>query len=349
MHFKIPQANIDIVAKNILSSNEPIEKILEEFNQITNPDGTEKDEHRSTPVAIPQTDESSTVSYSSSNSLILPHISSMSDQLEIKFMPKLDTVKYFDSNQPEPCENYLIQLTDICARIPDILDDCKTHMLLLKQNDNIASTTPVSSCIPSTTNSPIGVVTTSIPKDEYSPISLDDNELLAISVLTYDIRSEKNRRDNFYYKFNEILRERTPAIMKRLEGYLYYMQKALGKIPPVSKTVYRGIPGTTQYKGKQENTVKLISENYKHLVKWTSYSSTTTDFDEARKFASDDGVIIEINVNHGKDISRFSVFPNEGEILLSPNMLFEVVSPLHQRDGINVIVLKEKVDGYFVF
>jgi hypothetical protein len=60
--------------------------------------------------------------------------------------------------------------------------------------------------------------------------------------------------------------------------YLFYLMKGLEQLPPVSETVFRGIPGC-----------HLAMIRSKYLlggdVHWSAFNSTSTDVDKAKRFA----------------------------------------------------------------
>jgi hypothetical protein len=60
--------------------------------------------------------------------------------------------------------------------------------------------------------------------------------------------------------------------------FLFYLMKGLELLPPVSETVYRGVPGA-----------HLAIVRSKYLldgdVHWSAFNSTTTNIDKAKRFA----------------------------------------------------------------
>ena len=78
-------------------------------------------------------------------------------------------------------------------------------------------------------------------------------------------------------------------------------------------------------------------------VQWAAFSSATTDVTAAKEFVEKDvGVIFKLAVVSGRDISAFSYFPKENEVLLSPNTRFVVTSELYvDGDGYACIELVE--------
>jgi len=85
-------------------------------------------------------------------------------------------------------------------------------------------------------------------------------------------------------------------------------------------------------------------------VHWTSYSSTTTNIETAAGFAGVNGVIMKISVFTGKAVKDYSAFPDEQEVLLSPNMDLVVVTDIYSHQQYNQVDLTQTKPGpKFVF
>jgi len=174
-----------------------------------------------------------------------------------------------------------------------------------------------------------------------NPFELSNEEIYSVGLYAWDLGIGGVRQDNFYYNLNLMLRERKPDTMEKMKGYLYFLQKALSKLPNLDKIVYRGVPDTN-----------IVQKHYTHGTKvyWTSYSSTTTNLDQAQSFAGKTGVVFKIKVFTGKDIKDYSPFPDEDEVLLSPNMDLLVTSDLYDKDGTQFVELTQAKPGpKFVF
>jgi len=174
-----------------------------------------------------------------------------------------------------------------------------------------------------------------------NPYELSTEEMFSVGLYAWDLGIASVRQDNFYYNLNVMLRERKPETLDTLKGYLYFLQKALSKLPNLDKIVYRGVPDTN-----------IVQKHYTHGTKvyWTSYSSTTTNLDQAQSFAGPTGVVFKIKVFTGKDIKDYSPFPDEDEVLLSPNMDLLVTSNLYDKDGTQYVELTQAKPGpKFVF
>eukprot|EP01124_Arcella_intermedia_P016334 TRINITY_DN22922_c0_g2_i1.p1 TRINITY_DN22922_c0_g2~~TRINITY_DN22922_c0_g2_i1.p1 ORF type:complete len:591 (-),score=110.94 TRINITY_DN22922_c0_g2_i1:547-2163(-) len=177
------------------------------------------------------------------------------------------------------------------------------------------------------------------------PSYLDENEILAIALYTWDIRFCGTPENNFYYILNNILRKRSSSEVLKWSGYLYYFQKALSKLPNFSGTVFRGVINP-----------EMLRTHYTlgRKIHWSAFSSTTTTKKTAIGFATKDsntGVLMKMKIKNGKSISGFSGF-GEDEILLSPNMGFFVSSELELRKEQKYYLLElveESHDDLFIF
>jgi len=171
--------------------------------------------------------------------------------------------------------------------------------------------------------------------------NLTENERMAVALYTWDVRlNGGSSEDNFYYKLNKMLQERTISKLEQWGGYLYYFQSALAKIPcvPEGTRLYRGI-----------NTAATTG-NYGlgRQIHWSAYSSASLEQDSAKAFATKGGVVMVIQVckEGGKNISDYSPFTTEKEILLSPNIEMIVSKALHvAEDGHSYIELTQKDSG----
>jgi len=171
--------------------------------------------------------------------------------------------------------------------------------------------------------------------------SLTKEEMYALGLYTWDLSLNGTKEENFYYVLNNILRERKPDTFTAWSGFLYFLQSALKKFPDKKMTVYRGIP-----------EISLVREKYMQGRKifWSGYSSTTSDIQTAKEFATTQGVIMKISVLNGKDVKTCSAFSIENEILLSPNMKLFVSREMYQENGYNFIdLVQEDVSETFVF
>ena len=104
------------------------------------------------------------------------------------------------------------------------------------------------------------------------------------------------------------------------------------------------------WRGYNHGTKAEIIRNYPlgRPVQWGAFTSVTTDLDSAKGFAPDTRVIFKIAVTSGRNINAYSFFPQEGEILLSPNHRFTVSSTSREVEGFTVIDLVQTAGNTFV-
>jgi hypothetical protein len=163
------------------------------------------------------------------------------------------------------------------------------------------------------------------------PVALGDNELHAVVAYTHD--TGQNKEQSLYFQLNSELRQRSPAgrqAMMSVWGlFVHYMLKAMSSLPDFQGVVYRGYP---------DKATTLAEYKYGRPIQWGAFTSTSTSLDATKEFTKQDtGVIFKITVSSGKDINPYSFFPNENEILLSPNHRFIVTSEPYEKDGYTIV------------
>jgi len=128
--------------------------------------------------------------------------------------------------------------------------------------------------------------------------------------------------------------------------FIYFLICGLNKLENTNTTVYRALDKPLSQLSKQYQLGKSIC--------WVSFTSTSLDKTIMNSFISKnkkEGTFLQINVIEGKDISEFSLFPNEKELLLLPNSQFvvdEVISSQMKKmmslpDSIDWIILSQKL------
>ena len=102
--------------------------------------------------------------------------------------------------------------------------------------------------------------------------------------------------------------------------FLKNMLTALGKMPKrTEQKFYRGRP-------ESWSDVRKIYKPGREVV-WSGITSCTPDIDQASYIASwDQGCVLELTLFKVHDISRFSFYPNEKEVLLAPNTKLVVLA-----------------------
>eukprot|EP01103_Thecamoeba_quadrilineata_P017948 TRINITY_DN658_c1_g1_i5.p1 TRINITY_DN658_c1_g1~~TRINITY_DN658_c1_g1_i5.p1 ORF type:complete len:319 (-),score=45.43 TRINITY_DN658_c1_g1_i5:134-1021(-) len=170
---------------------------------------------------------------------------------------------------------------------------------------------------------------------------LDDDEMLAIVLYTHDLSLNGSSEENFYWILNNVLRTRDPKVMIHWKGYLYHLLKGLSKLPGEELTVYRGgIP----MKALEEYSVG-------RLIHWSRFTSTSTTKLRAVSFCQgkDNLVLLKIQVMSGRMIKEYSLFEEEGEVLLMPNTRLIVSRGLKMKKNLWTVKLVEQGTDNLVF
>ncbi|CAF0736278.1 unnamed protein product [Adineta steineri] len=158
------------------------------------------------------------------------------------------------------------------------------------------------------------------------------------SIILYSLQWEPYE-ESFYYVLNATLRAENRKKLVPWFLYLKLVLTALSKLPPLQRTVYRGVKGDMRkYYTKGET------------VFWWGFSSCTTTMDvlENDQFLGATGIrtFFAIECMNGKDIQQHSQYKSEDEILLPPGRQFKVVSCLNQSGGLYMIQLRETEPPY---
>ena len=142
---------------------------------------------------------------------------------------------------------------------------------------------------------------------------------------------------------NAALREKNRQAVRPWRDFVWLLLHALRKLPPSrARVVYRAMPGVVLAEGAE--------------LQWSAFSSTATKVDVMKAFlpettapgwffasntASNTGprtmVHLELTEPVGRDVSAFSLYPQECEALLPPNVCFKVVSRYNDGSGLNIV------------
>ena len=111
--------------------------------------------------------------------------------------------------------------------------------------------------------------------------------------------------------------------MRPWRDYIWMLLHALKAAPPaLQRTVWRGL---------RVAFGELVGDYEKgDEPQWSGFSSTATSIEVMTTFLGTEGARtlfqIELSASIGRDIKPFSLFPAEDEVLLPPNVVFEVAS-----------------------
>ena len=152
---------------------------------------------------------------------------------------------------------------------------------------------------------------------------LSDNESAAIYLYTMET--------SFYKILNQALRAKNPQALEPWFMFLKLFISALEKLPSLPITVWRGITGN--FYGS-------------HFVKgqmctWSSITSCLSDVKIAGIYVGAGGILFCIHAINGKDITKYSEFQGENEIILMPGTCLRVQSASFDLNGFYIVQLNE--------
>jgi hypothetical protein len=174
------------------------------------------------------------------------------------------------------------------------------------------------------------------------------DEAAAINLYTTETSSEK--RHNFYFLLNESLRDPNRVGVQAFLPYMRLLFNALGKLEPYvsDRQLYRTIRGSFAYKSNQ-------------TVRWWAFSSSSPSLNKLSHFAGalpsvevvDPNIpqpieskqesfpaLFSFKCSRAFDISGFSIYPDEKEILIVPPVQFKVRS-IGVISNVKIIDLEE--------
>jgi hypothetical protein len=170
-------------------------------------------------------------------------------------------------------------------------------------------------------------------RDRYG---LTENEATAIAYYTLDAKDATSKK--LYATLN-----RTLASRKKYSGwvpYLYFLLSGLQKLPDYKGVVYRAV--NIQLTGSS-----LYQEG--NDIVWVALTSTSAGKEQLENFSGGGtGAWVVIDAIEGKDVSPFSRYPKEAEVLLLPNANFKIdqimnenIKKLFSKSGYDVISLRQ--------
>ena len=150
------------------------------------------------------------------------------------------------------------------------------------------------------------------------------NDVAAIFCYTYELGEEAPSNIESPYRVlnNSLTVSRRSASIKKVRGFLFLLLQALRKLPrftPESHALYRGISVyiQTEFDPKFPKRLPYGAGNTKT---WWGLTSTTTSLEVIQLFIKEDkGTLFVLSGSAwGYDLSLFSNFPDELEVLLEP-------------------------------
>lgn len=111
----------------------------------------------------------------------------------------------------------------------------------------------------------------------------------------------------FFDRLNETLRAKNREALKPWFAFLKLFLHALDKLPSTNATIWRGVSG---------DVGSIFADGQKRI--WWSVNSCSQNLAVVEKYLGDKGTVFAVDAIHGKDISTYSAFPREEEIILIP-------------------------------
>ena len=178
--------------------------------------------------------------------------------------------------------------------------------------------------------------------EEFDAPGLAPEDVAAIFCYTYEWDSERfGDAESPYRKLNNSLSiDRNNRSLKKTRGFLFLLLQALRKLPhytPVNGVLYRGIRAHIQTEADPEfpNRNPYAAGNEKV---WWTFTSTTDDLEATKRFIGEnESTLFTVSGKPwGYDISMFSDFPDEKEILLEPERKLKIASVTREGNVISV-------------
>jgi hypothetical protein len=144
--------------------------------------------------------------------------------------------------------------------------------------------------------------------------------------------------NSFYHVLNQALRSENRRGLRPWFGFLRLFDAALAKLPTVQECIWRGVNGNISQQFKKDE-----------ILTWWSVSSCSVSLEVVQDFLGSDknATLLMIEAKKAKDITGYTSFPDEKEVLLAPGTQLRVKSnALHHHSGLHVVHLAEVHDGH---
>jgi hypothetical protein len=142
----------------------------------------------------------------------------------------------------------------------------------------------------------------------------------------------------FFSRLNEALRAENRHALKPWFAFLKLFINALEKLPSTRRTVWRSV---------SSDVGSIFADGDVHI--WWGVNSCSMDLKVVERFLGETGTVFAIDAIHGKDISAFSTFPDEQEIVLMPGTHVSAKCPsLNFENRFFLIHLQEENDQRLV-
>jgi len=173
-----------------------------------------------------------------------------------------------------------------------------------------------------------------------NPHQLSTDEILAIRYFTYGCgKTEMEKSTYLYFHLNKALQSKDPEQIKVWNPFVKFLESALAKVPDTKQIAYRGIPTKEELPNYTSN----------RDINWIGFTSMSSKKEKATKFSGNEGIVFEIEMLNGKDISEYSMYPKENEFLLPRNQSFVVKETLKTDDGFKIVKLLQRDTNAHVY
>ncbi len=141
--------------------------------------------------------------------------------------------------------------------------------------------------------------------------------------------------NSFYRLMNESLRSRNRRDAQPWFKFLKLFDTALQKLPTVRRSIWRGMSGDCSHLFKKDE-----------ILTWWSIISCTLSITTTQRFleSQDNGTLLMIEAKNGKDISAYSNFPDEKEVILMSGTQLRVEDNAMDYGSLIVVHLVELDD-----
>ena len=136
---------------------------------------------------------------------------------------------------------------------------------------------------------------------------------------------------SFYKILNQVLQAKDPQALEPWFMFLKLFISALEKLPSLPITLWRGI--TDNFHGSD-----FVKDQ---MYTCSSINSCSSDVSVARSYIGPGGILFCIHAINGKDITEYSEFQGENEVILMPGIRLQVRSASFDEHGFNIVQLNE--------
>ncbi|CAF4169397.1 unnamed protein product, partial [Rotaria magnacalcarata] len=136
----------------------------------------------------------------------------------------------------------------------------------------------------------------------------------------------------FFTRLNESLRAKDRKALKPWFFFLKLFITALEKLPSCERVIWRGVAG---------DVGSVFVDN--DLQTWWSVNSCSKALNVVELYLGETGTVFAVDAKNGKDITSFSAFQEEQEVILMPGSRFFVKSKsLNFRNALYIVHLEEE-------